>query len=101
MGKKRNSNRNRGYIKQRIKERLSRNGETSLNADEGKNVKRRQLIKEKVPRGGSSQPNYQFLKFGCMNVDGINEASRCGVEALLQTRNYDVRFIIISMLMHK
>ena len=98
MGKKKTSKRNRGYIRRRIRERVSRNGETKLNTDQGKNVKRRHHIKENVPRGGSSQPNHHFLKFGCMNVDGINEASRCGVEALLQTRNYDVRYISIRVL---
>ena len=69
MGKKKTSKRNRGYIRRRIRERVSRNGETRLNTDQGKNVKRRHHIKENVPRGGSSQPNHHFLKFGCMNDD--------------------------------
>ena len=59
--------------------------------DEGKNKRMRQRFKQKDRRRlCTSNPVSQFLKFGSINVDGITEASRYGVETLLEKRNFDV-----------
>ena len=53
------------------------------------NIRERQVVRETR----HSQNNYQSLKFGSINVDGINEGSKYGVEKLIQERKYDVREI--------
>ena len=55
-------------------------------------MRRRQNIRERQVARETSHPqtNYQSLKFGSINVDGINEGSKYGVQKLIQERKYDV-----------
>ena len=93
MGNKKTSKRNRSYVRKRRAARAAVPEEEVkvTMVDEGKNKRMRQRFKQKDRRRlCTSNPVSQFLKFGSINVDGITEASRYGVETLLEKRNYDV-----------
>ena len=93
MGKKKTYKRNRRYVRARSY-RVNRDGGggSMATSNEGKNKRMRKKILERQIRRGdiNPQPNISYLKIGSINVDGINEASRYGVETLLQERNFDV-----------
>ena len=89
MGTAKTYKRNRNHILKRIRERHRR---PSGHIDEGKNKRRRQRLAESQPRSENMQTSHvsQVLKFGSMNVNGVNEESRLGIETLLKNRNFDV-----------
>ena len=92
MGKKNTYKRNRRYVRARSYRVNGDGGGSMATSNEGKNKRIRKKILEKQIRRGNinPQPNISYLKIGSLNVYGINEASRYGVETLLQERNFDV-----------
>ena len=96
MGKKKTQKRNRRYIRAKaLRIPTDTKGPVGNGDVVGRNKRRRQQIREREVVRETSRPptNYQSLKFGSINVDGINEGSKHGVETLIQERKYDVRKI--------
>ena len=91
MGNKKTKKRNRGYVRARRAREVPGDDVKILNADKGKNKRMRKRLRQaKVRDDEAVNLNPRSLKFGSMNVDGINEDSRYGVETLLQNRKFDV-----------
>lgn len=96
MGKKKTQKRNRRYVRAKaLRIPTVTKGPVATGDVVGRNKRRRQKIRERQVARETSHPqtNYQSLKFGSLNVDGINEGSKYGVEKLIQERKYDVREI--------
>ena len=89
MGTAKTYKRNRNHILKRIRDRQQ---QPSGHVDKGKNKRRRQRLAERQPRSEKMQISRisKVLKFGSMNVNGVNEESRLGIETLLKNRNFDV-----------
>ena len=89
MGKKnKNMKRNRSKVRKRIRDQAQNQAKNQTKVI-GKNKRRRPNLKKTAkfkPNVGTAE----ILKFGSINVDGMNEASKHSVEKLLYERKFDV-----------
>ena len=88
MGKNKNKKRNRSKVRKRIRDQAQNQAKNQTKII-GKNKRRRVDINKRAkfkPNDGT----VEILKFGSINVDGINEATKHSVEKLLSDRKFDV-----------